>query len=114
MKAVRIFGPKDIRVVEVPTPEPEPGEVLCKVLRSGICGTDYSIYTGEFSFVKSGAISFPMTPGHEWSGVVERVGSGVDGFQPGDRVVGDTAAISSAHFFQSSKGMTPLGRRISG
>ena len=91
MKAVRIFGPKDIRVVEVPTPEPGPGEVLCKVLRSGICGTDYSIYTGEFSFVKSGAISFPMTPGHEWSGVVERVGSGVDGFQPGDRVVGDTA-----------------------
>lgn len=91
MKAARIFGPKDMRVVDVPTPEPGSGDVLCKVVRSGICGTDYSIYTGEFSFVKSGAITFPMTPGHEWSGVVERVGSGVEGFQPGDRVVGDTA-----------------------
>lgn len=90
MKAARILGPKDMRVVDVPTPEPGPGDVLCKVVRSGICRTDYSIYTGEFSFVKSGAIPFPMTPGHEWSGVVERAGRDVEGFQPGDRVVGDT------------------------
>ncbi len=90
MKAVRIYGPNDARLVDVPTPEPGPGEALCKVVRSGICGTDYSIYTGEFSFVKSGAVKFPMTPGHEWSGVVEEVGSGVENLKPGDRVVGDT------------------------
>ncbi|MFH1009551.1 MAG: alcohol dehydrogenase catalytic domain-containing protein, partial [Candidatus Latescibacterota bacterium] len=91
MKKARIMGPKDIRVMEVPTPEPGPGEVLCRVVRAGICGTDYAIYTGELSFVKSGQISFPMTPGHEWSGLVTRVGRDVAGFQPGDRVVGDTA-----------------------
>jgi 2-desacetyl-2-hydroxyethyl bacteriochlorophyllide A dehydrogenase len=91
MKAVQIYGPNDARLVDVPTPKPGPGEALCKVVRSGICGTDYSIYTGDFSFVKSGAIKFPMTPGHEWSGVVEEVGSGVENFKPGDRVVGDTA-----------------------
>lgn len=90
MKAARIYGPNDIRVVDVPTPKPGPGDVLCKVIRSGICGTDYSIYTGEFSFVKSGAIKFPMTPGHEWSGIVEKVSSKVENFQPSDRVVGDT------------------------
>ncbi|MFA5089234.1 MAG: alcohol dehydrogenase catalytic domain-containing protein, partial [Candidatus Omnitrophota bacterium] len=90
MKAARIYGTNDIRIVNVPTPEPGPGDVLCKVIRSGICGTDYSIYTGEFSFVKNGAIKFPMTPGHEWSGIVKKVGRKVENFQPGDRVVRDT------------------------
>lgn len=91
MRAVRIFGPDDARLVDMPTPEPAPDEALCRVVRSGICGTDYSIYTGEFSFVKSGEIEFPMTPGHEWSGIVEAVGGRVEDLRPGDRVVGDTA-----------------------
>ena len=40
MKAARLFGPNDIRVVEVPIPDLKPREVLCKVVKSGICGTD--------------------------------------------------------------------------
>ncbi|GAI55075.1 unnamed protein product, partial [marine sediment metagenome] len=91
MKAARIFGPYDIRLVDVPTPVPGPGEVLCKVSCVGMCGTDYAIYSGEFSFVKDGSIKFPMTPGHEWSGLVEKTGKDVTGFQTGDRVIGDTA-----------------------
>jgi len=91
MRAARIYGPNDIRVVDIATPEPGPDEVLSKVVRSGMCATDYAIYTGEFSFVKKGAIKFPMTPGHEWSGIVEKVGADVENFKPGDRVVGDTA-----------------------
>lgn len=90
MKAARIYGAHDIRLTDVPAPEPGRGDLLCRVVRSGICGTDHAIYTGEFSFVKSGKVPFPMTPGHEWSGVVERVGEGVEGFRRGDRVVGDT------------------------
>jgi 2-desacetyl-2-hydroxyethyl bacteriochlorophyllide A dehydrogenase len=90
MKAERIFGPHDMRVVDVPVPELGPHDVLCRVVRSGVCGTDYVIYTGEFRFVKNGGITFPMTPGHEWSGRVARVGSAVERFVPGDRVVGDT------------------------
>ena len=90
MKAQRLFGPLDMRVVDVPVPELGPHDVLCKVLRSGVCGTDYVIYTGEFRFVKNGGITFPMTPGHEWSGVVAAVGSDVGRFALGDRVVGDT------------------------
>ncbi len=91
MRSARIFGANDIRVVDVPTPVPLADQVLCKVVRTGMCGTDHSIYTGEFSFVKNGMIKFPMTPGHEWSGVVERIGTNVRNFKPGDRVVGDTA-----------------------
>ena len=91
MKAARIFGSNDIRIVEVPTPKPGPGEVLCEVVCAGVCGTDHAIYTGEFSFVRNGSIKFPMTPGHEWSGVVADVGPGVTRFEPGQRVVGDTA-----------------------
>ena len=90
MKAARIFGPNDIRVVDIPIPELKSDDVLCKVIRAGVCGTDYSIYMGKFSFVESGAIKFPMTPGHEWSGIVERTGSDVENFKPGDRVIGDT------------------------
>ena len=91
MQAERIFGPMDLRVVAVPVPELGPHDVLCKVVRSGVCGTDYAIYTGEFRYVKNGGITFPMTPGHEWSGVVAEVGSAVQRFARGDRVVGDTA-----------------------
>jgi len=90
MKAARIFGTNDLRIVDVPIPRPGARDILCKVKCAGICGTDYSIYTGEFSFVKNGGVKFPMTPGHEWSGVVMDVGTEVTGFKAGDRVVGDT------------------------
>jgi 2-desacetyl-2-hydroxyethyl bacteriochlorophyllide A dehydrogenase len=96
MKAARIFGPGDMRVVEMPIPALRSHDVLCRVLRCGICATDYAIYTGEFSFVKSGDIKFPMTPGHEWSGVATRVGAEVTRLKPGDRLVGDTAVACGA------------------
>jgi 2-desacetyl-2-hydroxyethyl bacteriochlorophyllide A dehydrogenase len=91
MEAARIYGPHDIRLTDVPTPVPGRGEVLCRVVRAGICGTDHAIYTGEFSFVKNGMVPFPMTPGHEWSGLIEKIGEGVENLNIGDRVVGDTS-----------------------
>ncbi len=90
MKALRIHGPRDLRLVDLPTPDPAEGQALCKVVRAGICATDHSVYTGALSFVKSGLVRFPFIPGHEWSGVVEKIGKGVQAFKPGDAVVGDT------------------------
>lgn len=90
MKAARIYGKNDIRVMEIETPKPGPGEVLCKVVRAGMCGTDYAIFSGEFSFIEKGLVPMPLTPGHEWSGVVAKIGPGVTLFAEGDRVVGDT------------------------
>ncbi|MCG2659264.1 MAG: alcohol dehydrogenase catalytic domain-containing protein [Kiritimatiellae bacterium] len=90
MKAARISGPTDMKIVEVPVPDLGAHDVLCRVVRAGVCSTDYAIYTGELSFVKTGLVKYPLTPGHEWSGIVELVGPEVENFKPGDRVVGDT------------------------
>ena len=90
MTVARLFAPRDLRLVEMALPEVGPREVLCRVARVGVCGTDYAIYIGEASFVKSGAVKFPLTLGHEWSGHVAQIGSEVTRFAPGDRVTGDT------------------------
>jgi L-iditol 2-dehydrogenase len=90
MKAARLFGPNDLKIIDLPVPELGANDVLCKVKCAGVCGTDYSIYSGEFSFVKNGGVKFPFTPGHEWSGVVTAIGPEVKNLKVGDRVVGDT------------------------
>jgi 2-desacetyl-2-hydroxyethyl bacteriochlorophyllide A dehydrogenase len=90
MKVARLHGPKDLRMEELPIPTPGPYDVVCKVVRCGVCGTDYAIYSGDTSFWNQGLIRVPMTLGHEWSGIVAEIGSMVKNFKPGDRVVGDT------------------------
>lgn len=72
MRAVRLIEPREIRCVEVPVPEPGPGEVLVKVAAAGICGTDRHLYLGEFPSQP------PVTLGHEFAGTVVAVGAGVD------------------------------------
>jgi len=68
----------DIRVEERPIPEIGPGEILVRVIASGICGSDVM----EWYRVKKA----PLVLGHEIAGVVERVGAEVERFRPGDRV----------------------------
>jgi 2-desacetyl-2-hydroxyethyl bacteriochlorophyllide A dehydrogenase len=80
MKAANIINPNQLQIVEMPTPEPGPDEVLIKVMASGICGTDVHIYRGEYLG------GYPVIPGHEFAGVVEAVGDGVERFKAGDRV----------------------------
>jgi 2-desacetyl-2-hydroxyethyl bacteriochlorophyllide A dehydrogenase len=67
-------------VEEVACPEPEAGEVLLRVMASGICGTDVHIFHGEYLG------DYPIIPGHEFAGVIEAVGPGVTRWRPGDRV----------------------------
>lgn len=66
-----------------PIPEPGESEVLIKVMAAGLCGTDSHIYMGEYYS------SFPLIPGHEFSGVIAKVGKGVKRFREGQRVVAD-------------------------
>ena len=80
MKAVRIERPNRLAVVDLPAPQAGAGDVLIKVIASGICGTDIHIFRGEYL----GA--YPIVPGHEFSGTVEQVGAGVTRFRVGDRV----------------------------
>src|SRR5664280_45749 len=80
MKAAVVLQPKQIAMQELPLPEPAPGELLIRVMASGICGTDVHIFLGEYLG------SYPIIPGHEFGGVIEQVGSAVTRFKVGDRV----------------------------
>lgn len=83
MKAAVFYGPKDIRIEEVPVPECGSDDVLIKVKRVGICGTDLHIYTGGFK------IPTPQVIGHEFAGEVAAVGSGVRGIDIGEPVTAE-------------------------
>jgi L-iditol 2-dehydrogenase len=77
MRAWRRFAPDDVRLVEVPRPEPGPGEVLLRPIVSGVCGTDLHVLHGE----GLGELPVPLTMGHEVCGEVVALGPGAD--QPG-------------------------------
>ena len=90
MKALIALEPNNTQYVEVEKPKAEKDMVVVKVSKAGICATDFSIYTGECSFVKDGSIKYPVRFGHEWVGIVESVGSDVKNLKPGDTVVSDS------------------------
>jgi threonine dehydrogenase-like Zn-dependent dehydrogenase len=85
MKAAVFEAVKTIKVKEVPVPEIGDDDVLIKVVNTGICGTDWSIYNGWYS-----ADKLPMIPGHEFSGVIAKVGkNNPRKLKEGDRVTAD-------------------------
>ena len=84
MKQVKIHGPGDVRLDEVPEPEAGPRDAVVRVAACGICGTD-------LRYVRLGGLAGPMPQpmplGHELAGVVESLGAEVSGLAVGDRVV---------------------------
>jgi len=89
MKALIVKAPNQLEIIETPKPAIGPRDLLAKVYYCGICATDIAIATGMSSFVENGWVQYPVRIGHEWSGIVEEVGSEVTEFKPGDRVVAD-------------------------
>ncbi|NHN34952.1 zinc-dependent alcohol dehydrogenase family protein [Paenibacillus agricola] len=83
MLAAVLHKPEDMRVEEVLVPEIGENEILIAVQRCGICGTDPHIYRGHFP------APTPLIQGHEFSGVVARIGSAVNTVQVGDHVTAD-------------------------
>jgi propanol-preferring alcohol dehydrogenase len=83
MKAavVRAFG-QPLAIEEVPIPTPGPGEVLVKIMASGVCHTDLHAAEGDWP-VKP---TLPFIPGHEGAGIVAALGPGVTGLREGDPV----------------------------
>ncbi|WP_207477643.1 Zn-dependent oxidoreductase [Arenibaculum pallidiluteum] len=84
MVALAVDKPHVLTLREDEAPAPRAGEVLVKVARAGICGSDLHIFHGSNPFAR-----YPRIIGHEFAGVVEQVGSGVEGISPGDHVVVD-------------------------
>lgn len=85
-----LTGPKRAEVQDVAAPVARPGQVVVDVTRVGVCGTDVELFTGEMSYLTTGDAAYPLRPGHEWCGVVNSVGDGVDAGWLGRRVTGDT------------------------
>lgn len=83
MKALVYRGPGIKEWVDVPKPIiQKPTDVIVKVIKTTICGTDLHILKGDVPAVTNGRIL-----GHEGVGVVEEIGSGVQNFKPGDKVL---------------------------
>ncbi|MFH1490295.1 MAG: alcohol dehydrogenase catalytic domain-containing protein, partial [Pseudomonadota bacterium] len=78
MKVATWYNNKDIRIEEVPRPEPGPHEMLVKVMSCGICGSDIVEW---YRLPRA-----PLVQGHEIGAQVVEVGDAVDKFQTGDRV----------------------------
>src|SRR5215218_4462690 len=82
MKAVVFHGINDLRVEEVPKPQPKPGEAVIRITATTICGTDVHIVKGEYP-VRDGLIL-----GHEPVAVIDQLGAGLEGeFTIGQRVI---------------------------
>ena len=81
MKAAVLYGPRDLRVESTREPRLEPGEAIVRVASAGLCGTDYSIFTGDRP------VDYPRVMGHELVGRVDAVAADVTTVRPGARVV---------------------------
>ena len=84
MRAAVLVEPGKFVVKEVPRPEPHRDEVLVRITRVGICGTDVHIFNGHYA-----AENLPMVPGHEFTGVIAELGADVTGLSPDQPVVVD-------------------------
>lgn len=86
MKAVILhnFG-EPLTIEDVPTPVPAAGEVLVKVIASGVCHSDLHLATGDWELLKP-ATKLPLILGHEIAGTIVNIGENVTGFEIGDRV----------------------------
>ena len=92
MKSVAKTGPKPgLSLIEVPVPEPGPGEALVRVTAASICGTDSLIH--DWAPWAEGRMRPPRIIGHEFAGEVVAFGPGVTGIAPGVRV------SAESHFF---------------
>lgn len=84
MRAAVLTAPKRFEIREVPVPDIGPEDVLVKVTRTGICGTDIHIFNGHYA-----ADRLPLIPGHEFCGTIAARGANVRHLDIGTRVVVD-------------------------
>jgi (R,R)-butanediol dehydrogenase / meso-butanediol dehydrogenase / diacetyl reductase len=113
MRAAVYHGVRDVRIADVPVPEPAAGEVLLKVLATGICGTDASEWAhgpvqfpSEVRHPATGHLG-PIVIGHEFAGEVVATGPGVDpGWQ--GKLVASCGAVSCGRCWQCERDRTNL------
>ncbi len=112
MKALsKLHNKKGIWQVEAPIPKPGHNDLLIKIKKTAICGTDMHIYHWDEWAQRT--IPTPMIVGHEFVGEVVEVGEGVNGFSIGDRVSGE-GHITCGHCRNCRAGKRHLCRNTEG
>ena len=112
MKAlVKSERKQGIWMQEVPVPDIGPNDLRIRIRKTAICGTDVHIYNWDDWAQRT--IPVPMTVGHEFVGVVESVGTHVNGFAVGDRVSGE-GHITCGHCRNCRAGKRHLCRNTEG
>ena len=94
MKALVYAGPGDAAVIETADPVIGNTECLVRPIQVGICHSDFDLLDGNYIL----PVNYPIIPGHEWFGEVVEVGTDVEGFKVGDRVVGECSVADDQHF----------------
>lgn len=94
MQAAVFHGPHDVRLTDITAPTPQAGEVLIKVQRAGICGSDVNRF-------RYGSHPWPpgFIMGHEFCGVIAALGPGVSGWQFGQQVVVEPTLYCGSCFY---------------
>ena len=85
-------GPEVLQIVELPIEQPGPGQLRVRVRAAGVGSTDLAMLAGNYAY----APKIPFVPGYEVAGVVEAIGTGVTGFELGQRVAALTVHGSFA------------------
>src|SRR5687768_8863434 len=93
-----------VELRDVPLPEIGPEDVLLEVRAVGVCGSDLHMWTCQHSW----NVNYPCVLGHEFGGVVKRLGERVVGWKVGDRVVSETAAVIDPFNPMTRKGLYNL------
>ena len=84
-KAAVLYGVGEpFKIEEIEVDDPKPGEVMVRLVATGICHSDHHLVTGDMELLPT---AYPMVAGHEGAGVVEKVGEGCTRVKPGDHVV---------------------------
>ncbi|MGD0387798.1 MAG: alcohol dehydrogenase catalytic domain-containing protein [Tepidisphaeraceae bacterium] len=95
MRGVRLHGPADLRLEELPSPAaPAPGQAVIRVKAVGICGSD--LHTYQDGRIGTTILQSPLVLGHEFAAVVEAVGQGAVGGNGQPLVAGDAVAVDPA------------------
>ncbi len=103
IQAIRVYqygGPEQLKLEQIPCPEPQPGEVLVRVHATAVLPVEWKIRQGAFHAFQPAA--FPYIPGSAFAGIVDEVGPGVTTFRSGQAVFGRSSQGTYAEYTTAS------------
>lgn len=113
MKAIQVYeygGPEVLKLESIQCPDPQEGEVLIRVFAAGVLPIDWKIRKGMTKNIFT--VQFPYIPGTSFSGVVEKVGRDVTGFQEGQFVFGRAKGTYAEYTIASADNLIQMPEKL--